>query len=46
MSQNNIMLSIASNDTMFPDTPSSMLGDMTQPNFGMVGETDFIYVYD
>jgi len=46
MSQNNIMVSIASNDTKFPDTPNTMLGDMKQINFGMVGKTDFTYFYD
>jgi len=45
MSQSNIMLSIASNDSNFPDTPTTMLGDMKQINFGMVGKTDFTYFY-
>jgi len=46
MSQNNIMLSIVSNDTNFPDTPNTMLGDMKQINFGIVGKTDFTYFYE
>ena len=46
MCQNNIMLSIASNDSNFPNTPTTMLGDMKQINFGMVGKTDFTYFYD
>ncbi len=45
-SQNNIMVSIASTDTDFPDTPSTMLGDMKQLNFTMNGTYDFTYFYD
>ena len=40
------MLSITSNDSNFPNTPTTMLGDMKQINFGMVGKTDFTYFYD
>ena len=46
MNQSNIMLSIASNDANFPNTPTTMLGDMKQINFGMLGQTDFTYFYD
>lgn len=45
-SDNNIMLSIASNDANFPDTPTTMLGDMKQLNFTMNGKYDFTYFYD
>ena len=40
------MLSIASNNRNFPSTPNTMLGDMKQINFAMVGKTDFTYFYD
>ena len=46
MSQNNILPFITSNDSLFPNTPNTMLGDMKQLNFGMVGQTDFTYFYD
>ena len=46
MSQSNMRLSIVSNDAMFPDTPSTMLGDMKQINFTMNGKYDFTYFYD
>ena len=46
MSQNNIMLSIASNDSNFPNTPTTMLGDMKQLNFTINGKYDFTYFYD
>lgn len=41
-----ILLSLASEDISFPDTPNTMLGDMKQINFAMIGETDFTYFYD
>jgi hypothetical protein len=44
--ENNIMLSIASNDSNFPDTPNTMLGDMKQLNFTISGQYDFTYFYD
>ncbi len=46
MCQNNIILSIVSNNSNFPDTPITMLGDMKQLNFTMNGKYDFTYFYD
>jgi len=46
MSESNMMLSVASNDSNFPDTPTTMLGDMKQLNFTMNGKYDFTYFYD
>lgn len=40
------MLSIASNDSNFPNTPTTMLGDMKQLNFTINGKYDFTYFYD
>ncbi|MCF6245335.1 MAG: hypothetical protein L3J43_09895 [Sulfurovum sp.] len=45
MSQSNIMVSLVSNEASFPSTQNTMLGDMKQINFGMVGKTDFTYFY-
>jgi len=44
-SEKTVLVSLASNDASFPDTPNTMLGDMKQINFGMVGKTDFTYFY-
>jgi hypothetical protein len=44
-SEKTILVSLASSDTDFPDTPNTMLGDMKQINFGMVGKIDFTYFY-
>ena len=46
MCQSNIMLSIAGNDSNFPNTPTTMLGDMKQLNFTINGKYDFTYFYD
>ena len=45
-SEKTVLVSLASNDANFPNTPTTMLGDMKQINFGMVGKTDFTYFYD
>jgi hypothetical protein len=45
-SEKTVLVSLSSNDTSFPNTPNTMLGDMKQINFGMVGKTDFTYFYD
>ena len=45
-SEKTVLVSLASNDTNFPSTPNTMLGDMKQINFAMVGKTDFTYFYD
>lgn len=41
-----LMVSMASKDSNFPDTPNTMLGDMKQINFTIQGKYDFTYFYD